>query len=440
MNLKKKKGFTIAELVIVIAVIAVLAAVLIPTFASLVNSANQPADAHAVSQMNQVLAKHADGSVNTVSDVINVLKKEKIDLDDYKPLKKNHYFYFYVQNGTPKIVYMDKDDNVVYPKDAKIDGEQLMSLTGTVPTDEHYTVSETGEVTIDSGAKLAHLLETKRGRYNANPSSENLHITLSGKIDLRGAAVDFGSTSGEITLSGENDAVLSGLCANQNTVTVADEFVGTKHGYGLFGNIAGGTVTIENLTISRLTASDPNEINCGKTLGLVAGYVGEGATVNLNNVTFQDCAVNGFRTVGGVVGQLCGTLNMDNVKFENVSVNGTVEVAKVIGTSSVTANLTVTDCDFSGITVKHLPNEVSEVFLRGDVEYVLKGDLANRYGYWAELHAEDEQPLIFALVTNDLTWYETAGVNDVTIKSALYSLSSWVNSTSNNLVDGAPQA
>ena len=37
----KKKGFTIVELVIVIAVIAILAAVLIPTFASVIKNAEQ---------------------------------------------------------------------------------------------------------------------------------------------------------------------------------------------------------------------------------------------------------------------------------------------------------------------------------------------------------------------------------------------------------------
>ena len=41
MNMRKsKKGFTIVELVIVIAVIAILAAVLIPTFANLIRQAN----------------------------------------------------------------------------------------------------------------------------------------------------------------------------------------------------------------------------------------------------------------------------------------------------------------------------------------------------------------------------------------------------------------
>jgi len=42
-NLKKKKGFTIIELVIVIAVIAILAAVLIPTFSNVISKANASA-------------------------------------------------------------------------------------------------------------------------------------------------------------------------------------------------------------------------------------------------------------------------------------------------------------------------------------------------------------------------------------------------------------
>ena len=41
MKNTKKKGFTLVELVIVIAVIAILAAVLIPTFTSVINRANQ---------------------------------------------------------------------------------------------------------------------------------------------------------------------------------------------------------------------------------------------------------------------------------------------------------------------------------------------------------------------------------------------------------------
>ena len=44
MKRSNKKGFTIVELVIVIAIIAILAAVLIPTFASLIQKANESND------------------------------------------------------------------------------------------------------------------------------------------------------------------------------------------------------------------------------------------------------------------------------------------------------------------------------------------------------------------------------------------------------------
>lgn len=62
MKKNTRKGFTITELVIVIAVIAILAAVLIPTFAGIVEKANDSADLQeARSIMTQYVAyKDAD--------------------------------------------------------------------------------------------------------------------------------------------------------------------------------------------------------------------------------------------------------------------------------------------------------------------------------------------------------------------------------------------
>ena len=56
MYRNSKKGFTVVELVIVIAIIAILAAVLIPTFASLIQKANESKDTQLVKNLNTALA------------------------------------------------------------------------------------------------------------------------------------------------------------------------------------------------------------------------------------------------------------------------------------------------------------------------------------------------------------------------------------------------
>ena len=55
MKINSKRGFTIVELIIVIAVIAILAAVLIPTFSNLINQANEAVDESLVRNLNESL-------------------------------------------------------------------------------------------------------------------------------------------------------------------------------------------------------------------------------------------------------------------------------------------------------------------------------------------------------------------------------------------------
>ena len=81
MKLNKKRGFTIVELIIVIAVIAVLAAVLIPTFGGLINNAQEAKDTANVRMLNQAL--RADTSVNkhnTMHQAIAAAQNHGIDV------------------------------------------------------------------------------------------------------------------------------------------------------------------------------------------------------------------------------------------------------------------------------------------------------------------------------------------------------------------------
>ena len=67
MRKTNKKGFTIVELVIVIAVIAILAAVLIPTFAGIVKKANDSAMDQELNAARTVLLAEEDAQLDATA-------------------------------------------------------------------------------------------------------------------------------------------------------------------------------------------------------------------------------------------------------------------------------------------------------------------------------------------------------------------------------------
>ena len=92
MKRNNKKGFTIVELVIVIAVIAILSAVLIPTFGGIVDKANESArDQEARNALTEYMI---DAGAEDLSDGISGV----IIIDGY---------YYQVTNGS--IVDIDED-------------------------------------------------------------------------------------------------------------------------------------------------------------------------------------------------------------------------------------------------------------------------------------------------------------------------------------------
>ena len=111
-----KRGFTITELIIVIVVIAILAAVLIPTFASLIKKANMSADQQAVRQMNTILTAEetVSGKPATIGEAIVVLVDNGINANNYKPLTVDTDFFWV--KAVNRVVHADADHNILYPK------------------------------------------------------------------------------------------------------------------------------------------------------------------------------------------------------------------------------------------------------------------------------------------------------------------------------------
>ena len=105
-SLKNKKGFTIVELVIVIAVIAILAAVMIPTFSNIITKANESSvqqtavalykEAYALDLSDGVL----DGKYNENGTKTEIKKIEEKDVT-YTVSEDEHTFtkFSYTDNG-----------------------------------------------------------------------------------------------------------------------------------------------------------------------------------------------------------------------------------------------------------------------------------------------------------------------------------------------------
>ena len=100
MKKLNKKAFTIVELVIVIAVIAVLAAVLIPTFTRLIRRSKVNNDTAFIRELNNALAADkADGKEhNTMTDALNAANDFGLDVVKINAKASNNEFLWDSKN------------------------------------------------------------------------------------------------------------------------------------------------------------------------------------------------------------------------------------------------------------------------------------------------------------------------------------------------------
>lgn len=123
----KRRGFTIVELVIVIAVIGILATVLVPTFGDIITKANQAKDIQTAKNMNTALAVYGatmseepvgNALIQDIDDVMDALAQAGFDTaKELTPVCKGHSFYWY--KTINQIVYVNEQKNdfeLVYPK------------------------------------------------------------------------------------------------------------------------------------------------------------------------------------------------------------------------------------------------------------------------------------------------------------------------------------
>ena len=105
MKNTKRSAFTIVELVIVIAVIAILSAVLIPTFGSIIKDANIAADKAAASSLTTELHVYLKGDVIVnEADLVKALQDAMLNFNESKLTPKSaqygYHYWYDIENQT----------------------------------------------------------------------------------------------------------------------------------------------------------------------------------------------------------------------------------------------------------------------------------------------------------------------------------------------------
>ena len=328
---KKNKGFTIVELVIVIAVIAILAAVLIPTFSSLIKRANLSSDQVAVRNMNNALAmdEAVNGKPVDLLDAMKRMQENGYDFDSYKPLTEGYRFFWNSEANKVVLAQAQVNDKggtdyvITYPADLA-DTEFNTALykalyRDTVVTRASYETirdalaearkTENKTLSVKSGDALAAVAAVVNGDYTDADDLSDITVKISGTVDLSNQIwIPIGEAEGTPfrgKLIGAENSVIKGLSSEGYNASIANASKLTSGqigvSYGLIGFAE--NATIENITLTNVNIDLSTS---GQEMGAIVGYARgaftmKGCTVGAAG---DGSVVSGQTKMGGLIGTI----------------------------------------------------------------------------------------------------------------------------------------
>lgn len=258
-NSIKKRGFTIVELIIVIAVIAILAAVLIPTFSSLINKSLVAADESLVRNLNEALAIDVTNPHKTMSQALEATKANGFDVSKINARAstdgEKHEILWDSLNDC--FVYRKGDDINYIPKsNTKGDATPVelwhIANDGTISdTYSNYLAAGTyaAKLDIKTGLDVGEHKEVTEVNYSNTSAKQDVVIrTNSANTSLK--------IEGYVAADGTGDTIVHyGYAGGINVIKCA---TASYHEYGTVAHITAtqGRVVAESGAIVKLAVVD----------------------------------------------------------------------------------------------------------------------------------------------------------------------------------------
>lgn len=345
---KTNKGFTIVELVIVIAVIAILAAVLIPTFVSLTKKANLSSDMQAVRQMNVALATEAatNGKPADLLEAMIMMKNAGYDFENYKPISVDHRFFWNQTENRIVLVLKNEVDGVaagtiVFPKEEE----------GNVITEAHKPLYRDSLVSAD-------VVEEFKDKIAEVGTSAPIEIATADELMALSALVN-GATDKANTYAGYTFNLTADEYDISNSVWVP---IGEAEVAPFSGKLIGkeGGTKIIGLTTEGYTTDVANatKLTSGQ-IGVSYGFIGFAHNATVENIIISEATIDLSKTgkeMGALVGYVTGNLTMTNCSIENSTVIGMTKVGGLVGhvdnDKTRDGKVVLTNCKNVNTTVK----------------------------------------------------------------------------------------
>ena len=329
----KKKGFTIVELVIVIAVIAILSAVLIPTFSSLIKKANLSNDKSFVRNANTTLAVEATlDSFESAGDAIDALNRNGF-AGKYNTYSKNYHYCISLENA--KMYLLDENNDVIFPEE-NVDKTTLWGL---------YTNNRTSVVEgITKYIAMTNI--TNSDHYN------DVFVNGTYTIDLNGYFIAVDSTLTNV--SANNGIIISGAQSGENVNTdyelIDEELEYTDFNEKYVTNNQNEVITISNTIYQsglgfHVSTKDIVFENCI--------FYNEGMNIDdssgFNNVVkFNNCKFIDIESDWGVLSH--GSIEVTNCEFIKMG-HGAIQVQE----NSEDIMVKISNCTFDGLYKDEYP-------------------------------------------------------------------------------------